>query len=479
MKQSDVEKILCAKGMIFDMDGTLVDSMFVWESVDEKYLKRMGIQVEEDLAKRLFTMSMAEATEYLRVTYQIPKTREEIAQEIVKMVEEEYFYHISEKEGIEQLLAEIEQRKIPMVIATSCERVLAEACLKRLGLLRYFSKIFTSTEVGTGKESPRIYEEAARYLQIKPEDIYVFEDAVHAAETAKKAGFMVVGIYDRHSRLHQTDLKAVADIYLHSYLEKPEIRLNKYISDAGVCSRRQADRLIEEGRVTVDEKIACMGSKVCGEEEVCVDGALVKKEEEFILLAYHKPRGIECTANPEIEGNVIQALDYPKKVFYVGRLDKDSEGLLLFTNQGTLANQIAKATNGHEKEYEVMINRNVDDAFLKKMSGGVHISKVEKVHGEERVIFDTVTRKCRVEKKGEKTFRIVITQGLNRQIRRMCQACQARVVSLKRVRVMNILLGDLKPGAYREVTEQEREQLLKMVQESSQGQAYEDKNIVD
>lgn len=244
------------------------------------------------------------------------------------------------------------------------------------------------------------------------------------------------------------------------YGEHSLIRLNKLLSDAGICSRRQADRLIEEGKVTVNGKTAEMGMKVERNWEIYCEGKKVEIEEEFILLAYNKPRGIECTTDRDNPNNIVDIIGYPKRIYPIGRLDKDSEGLILLTNHGDIVNKILKASNYHEKEYQVMVNRPIDETFIQKMSGGVKISKVEKINGQKKVIFEAVTRKCRVVKTGERTFRIVITQGLNRQIRRMCEACGARVVSLKRVRIMNICLGDLKVGAYRHVTDEELKGLL-------------------
>lgn len=233
-----------------------------------------------------------------------------------------------------------------------------------------------------------------------------------------------------------------------------EIRLNKFLSDAGVCSRREADRLIESGKVTVDGKRAEMGMKVTGEQVVCVGKKQVKPKNEMVLLAVNKPVGIVCTEEKKEKNNIIQFLKYPTRITYIGRLDKDSEGLLLMTNNGDIINKMMRAGNEHEKEYIVTVNKPVTDEFLKKMSNGVPI-------------LDTVTRKCKVEKIGKFKFRIILTQGLNRQIRRMCEYCGCKVTKLVRVRVMNIQLGDLKPGEYRAVTEEEITQLYELIKESS------------
>ena len=233
------------------------------------------------------------------------------------------------------------------------------------------------------------------------------------------------------------------------------MRLNKYLSDAGVCSRREADRLVQDGRVMVDGKTAVLGMQIQEGQEILVNGKKVRREEKKVLLLFHKPRGIECTANPKIKKNVISYIDYPIRIYYIGRLDKDSEGLLLLTNQGELVNKMMRAGNCHEKEYLVTVDKPVTDDFIKKMSSGVPI-------------LGTVTRKCQVEKTGKKTFRIILTQGLNRQIRRMCEYLGYRVERLGRVRVMNLELGDLPVGQYREAAEKELENLKSLIQDSSE-----------
>lgn len=230
----------------------------------------------------------------------------------------------------------------------------------------------------------------------------------------------------------------------------PLIRLNKYLSDSGICSRREADRLIESGKVMVNDKPALMGQKVTKADKIYVDGKKVDFEENLILIAFNKPEGIECTTNKSNPDNVIDFISYPKKIFYIGRLDKDSFGLLLLTNDGDLANKIAKSVNNHEKEYIVKTNKKINGDFIEKMSNGV-------------TILDTVTKKCKVEKIDDFTFRIILTQGLNRQIRRMCKALGYKVVSLERIRIMNIRLGNLAKGTYRNVTREEIQSLLSMI----------------
>lgn len=236
--------------------------------------------------------------------------------------------------------------------------------------------------------------------------------------------------------------------------KREALRLNKFLSEAGVCSRREADRLIEAGRVTVDGKKAETGMKITPGQEVRVDQKLVKPEEEMIVLAVNKPRGIVCTEEKREPDNIIRFLNYPTRITYAGRLDKDSEGLLLMTNNGDIINKMMRAGNYHEKEYLVTVDKPVTEEFLQHMARGVPI-------------LDTVTRPCQVKKEGKKTFRIVLTQGLNRQIRRMCEALGYKVVTLKRVRIMQIRLGDLKPGQYRPLTEQELASLDWMLEHSS------------
>ena len=233
-----------------------------------------------------------------------------------------------------------------------------------------------------------------------------------------------------------------------------QIRLNKFLSDAGVCSRREADRLAEQGLITVDGETAVVGMKIHPDAQVKVRGKRIKKEEEKVLLAFHKPAGIVCTAEKREKNNVIDYLNYPLRIYPVGRLDKDSTGLLLLTNDGELVNKIMRAGNYHEKEYIVRVNRPLTEEFCRKMASGVPI-------------LDTVTRTCQVEPVDEMTFRIVLTQGLNRQIRRMCEALGYRVIALKRVRIMNIKLRDLKEGDWRRVEGKEREKLNQLLATSS------------
>lgn len=230
---------------------------------------------------------------------------------------------------------------------------------------------------------------------------------------------------------------------------KESVRLNKYLSEAGVCSRREADRLIESGKVTVDGVTAQMGMRVTAGQIVKVGKKTVSKQDEMIVLAVNKPKGIVCTEDQRERDSIVRFLNYPVRVTYAGRLDKDSRGLLLMTNNGDIINQMMRAANRHEKEYKVTVDKEITEQFIKKMSEGVPI-------------LDTVTRPCTVKKIGKYTFSIILTQGLNRQIRRMCAAFGYEVKDLVRIRIMNIRLGSLKEGAYRKLTDEELEELYEM-----------------
>ena len=233
------------------------------------------------------------------------------------------------------------------------------------------------------------------------------------------------------------------------------VRINKYLSEAGVCSRREADRQIERGNVTINGRPAVMGDKVSTGDLVTYGKKKVSREEEVILLAVNKPRGIVCTAEKREKDNIVDYINYPKRIYPIGRLDKNSHGLILMTNQGELGNKIMRSRNFHEKEYIVKVDRDVTASFLQGMSLGVYLKEL-----------DAVTRPCQVEKVGKRTFRIILTQGMNRQIRRMCEYFQYRVLDLKRVRIMNIVLGNLKEGAFREITPKEWEDLQYLLQDS-------------
>ncbi len=238
-----------------------------------------------------------------------------------------------------------------------------------------------------------------------------------------------------------------------------QVRLNKYLSEHGVCSRREADRLIEAGRVTVDGRKAVTGMKILPLSVVCVDGKKLEEKDEMILIALNKPVGIECTAAKDVKNNIVDFVGLEKRVYPVGRLDKNSEGLILLTNNGDIVNKIMKASACHEKEYIVKVNRDITDDFIYKMSNGIHLRDTR----NGKVILDEVTRKCKVYKINKRTFGIILTQGINRQIRRMCRELGYNVVALKRVRIMNIQLGDLKIGQYRNVTDDEYKELMREI----------------
>ena len=239
-------------------------------------------------------------------------------------------------------------------------------------------------------------------------------------------------------------------------MENSGVRINKFLSEAGVCSRREADRKIENGEIKINDRVAVTGDKVLPEDIVYVNGRPVQKEEEMVLLALNKPVGIVCTAEKREKNNVIDFMKYPKRIYPIGRLDKDSEGLLLMTNNGEIVNKIMRAGNMHEKEYVVTLNKPVTDSFVRGMAGGVPL-----------VELNTTTRKCKVEKIANRKIRIILTQGLNRQIRRMCEYFGYRVEKLERVRIMNIELGDLKTGQYREITGDEYAKLMRLTEDSS------------
>lgn len=234
-----------------------------------------------------------------------------------------------------------------------------------------------------------------------------------------------------------------------------QIRLNKYLSTCGYCSRREADRLLELGRVSVDGSPAGLGDKVMSGQCVCVDGQPVVKNTDRVVIAFHKPAGVVCTNSKKDRDNIIDYIGLMERIYPVGRLDKDSTGLILLTNDGELTDRILRGRNGHEKEYIVRVNRPIKGKVLEAMRQGVPI-------------LDTMTRPCQVEKIDERTFRIILTQGLNRQIRRMCEYFGYRVVSLKRIRIMNIYLDILPEGKWRYLTEEE----LKVLEQSLKGQKF-------
>lgn len=235
-----------------------------------------------------------------------------------------------------------------------------------------------------------------------------------------------------------------------------QIRLNKYLAQCGVCSRREADKLIERKEVLVNGQIAVTGQAVCVTDEITVRGRPLQGRKKNVVLAFYKPIGVVCTEkDPHAEKKIMDMISYPVRVTYAGRLDKDSEGLLLLTNDGDLINAMMRGANRHEKEYVVKVEKEITDDFLNKMARGIYLKDL-----------DITTRECKVQKTGKFTFRIVLTQGVNRQIRRMCQTCGYQVRSLKRIRVMNIKLDDLRPGAYREI---DGEELAKLYRDAGMG----------
>ena len=237
--------------------------------------------------------------------------------------------------------------------------------------------------------------------------------------------------------------------------DNQQVRINKYLSEVGYCSRRAADKLIEEDRVTINGKVPEMGTKVSPTDEVRVDGKrITENEEKPIYLAFNKPVGIVCTTDTKVEkDNIIDYINFPSRIFPIGRLDKPSEGLIFLTNDGDMVNKILRARNNHEKEYIVVVNKPITKEFIKKMGDGIPI-------------LDTVTRKCYVEQINRFEFKIILTQGLNRQIRRMCEHLDYRVVKLKRVRIMNIKL-DLAVGSWRYFTEKELAEINRLVSTST------------
>lgn len=233
------------------------------------------------------------------------------------------------------------------------------------------------------------------------------------------------------------------------------MRLNKFISSTGLCSRREADRLIKDGRVTVNDSKPTIGYRVRENDKVRVDGKLLKEKTDFVYIALNKPVGITCTTERHIEGNIIDFINYPERIFHIGRLDKPSEGLILLTNDGDIVNEILREENNHKKEYIVRVNKNIRDDFLNNMRKGVEIYNPVR---EEY----TRTKKAEVEKLNNREFKITLSQGLNRQIRRMCSKLDYEVVSLKRIKIMNIELGDLPVGQWRYLNKKEMAYIEKL-----------------
>ena len=245
--------------------------------------------------------------------------------------------------------------------------------------------------------------------------------------------------------------------------KQPSINLNKYISSSGVCSRREAEKFIKEGRVTINGKSTQLGNRVGKKDIVKLDGRLVVPKNITLYIALNKPVGIVSTTDDREPDNIVQHINYPERLFPIGRLDKPSEGLIFLTNDGDIVNKILRAGNNHEKEYFVSVNKSISDDFIKKMGSGIPI-------------LGTITQKCIVEKVSDKIFKIILTQGLNRQIRRMCEYLDYEVTKLKRTRIMNVELGYLQTGDWRELTDEEMREINTMISKSSKTEEASVKN---
>ena len=274
---------------------------------------------------------------------------------------------------------------------------------------------------------------------------------------------MILSLYHECKLVHQTPLwyNIIIEHFESTYFrgmdsmqENTGKRLNKFIADSGYCSRREADRLIEEGRVQVDGRTGSLGDRVLDGMTVIVDGHRLSERGARVYIILNKPRGIVCTADPREPMNVVDYIAYPIRIFPVGRLDKDSEGLLLLTSDGEIVNRLLRAAGGHEKEYEVEVDHPLTREFMDHMMRGVPI-------------LDTVTLPCRLRRTGNRSFNLILVQGLNRQIRRMCEALGYTVTKLRRIRINNIRIGDLQPGQWRELTSAEVAALMDSIRTSS------------
>lgn len=230
------------------------------------------------------------------------------------------------------------------------------------------------------------------------------------------------------------------------------MRINKYLSFAGFASRRKADELIKEGKITINDRIAILGDEVSKKDIVKCEDTIIKRKSNDVILLFNKPKGIVCTSEKREKNNIIDYINYPVRIFNVGRLDRDSHGLILLTNMGELSNKVLKARNYHEKEYIVTVDKKITDGFLKCLREGIYLKDLE-----------TTTRPCKVWKTKDKEFHIILTQGLNRQIRRMCKECHYKVIDLFRIRIMNLDIRGIKEGKYREIKELEYNELLKIL----------------
>lgn len=230
------------------------------------------------------------------------------------------------------------------------------------------------------------------------------------------------------------------------------MRINKYLSFAGFASRRKADELIKEGKITINDRIAILGDEVSKKDIVKCENTVIKRKSNDVILLFNKPKGIVCTSEKREKNNIIDYINYPVRIFNVGRLDRDSHGLILLTNMGELSNKVLKARNYHEKEYIVTVDKKITDGFLKCLREGIYLKDLE-----------TTTRPCKVWKTKDKEFHIILTQGLNRQIRRMCKECHYKVIDLFRIRIMNLDIRGIKEGKYREIKEFEYNEFLKIL----------------
>lgn len=249
-------------------------------------------------------------------------------------------------------------------------------------------------------------------------------------------------------------------------MQAETLRLNKAISDTGFCSRREADRVIEEGRVTINGTTGVLGDRVTKEDDIRVDGRRIKfkNQDEAVYIAFNKPKGITCTTEQHIKGNIIDYISHPKRIFPIGRLDKPSEGLIFLTSNGDIVNKILRAGNNHEKEYIVTVNKPITPEFIKKMGGGIPV-------------LDTITAKCFIKKESDYVFKIILTQGLNRQIRRMCEYLNYEVTKLKRTRIMNISLNNIPLGKWRTLTREELAGIMHLVKSSSKTEEASTKSL--
>lgn len=230
------------------------------------------------------------------------------------------------------------------------------------------------------------------------------------------------------------------------------MRINKYLSFAGFASRRKADELIKEGKITINDRIAILGDEVSKKDIVKCEDTIIKRKSNDVILLFNKPKGIVCTSEKREKNNIIDYINYPVRIFNVGRLDRDSHGLILLTNMGEISNKVLKSRNYHEKEYIVTVDKKITDRFLKCLREGIYLKDLE-----------TTTRPCKVWKTKDKEFHIILTQGLNRQIRRMCKECHYKVIDLFRIRIMNLDIRGIKEGKYREIKELEYNELLKIL----------------